>query len=409
MDDEARKVVDEILAKLCAPFPESEIDWVVKEDDVISEKNTYKARCFAYVNARAVMQRLDAVFGSLYWKSNLVPALFGGPGRQGLICELSVYLPGIGWITKADAAELTSKDPVKGGASGALKRAAVLFGVGRYLYNLGESYAEFCVDGVRYVRHENKVLRWNPPLLPAWALPEPDRTKREIQIRQRAWRALSLWIEQGGKFCEDAPTVPLSTVAKVEPVVAPTAAQAATAAATSVVAAVVESAAPAPSEVPAPLASSEADAAASHEKAPGQRKATGMTMSMLSELRDLLGNDQVLNLAYLKAKKYLPNGATDIAQLPVAYAEKIISMKAQVKPKMAILRTISAVIAGRYVQADAIFLGKGFIKPNMHWFEADAKGLEYAQEMAPAFKKALDRAAANASAVPSAEQHRTAA
>ena len=39
------------------------------------------------------------------------------------------------WITKSDGADDSNIEGAKGGISDALKRAAVLFGIGRYLYH----------------------------------------------------------------------------------------------------------------------------------------------------------------------------------------------------------------------------------------------------------------------------------
>ena len=50
-----------------------------------------------------------------------------------MICELSINIDGT-WITKSDGADDSNIEGAKGGISDALKRAAVLFGIGRYLY-----------------------------------------------------------------------------------------------------------------------------------------------------------------------------------------------------------------------------------------------------------------------------------
>ena len=83
----------------------------------------------AYIDARAVMQRLDAVLGIENWQDHYEEC----NGRT--ICRLSVRVEGE-WITKCDGAGDTKIEGDKGGISDALKRAAVKFGVGRYLYYL---------------------------------------------------------------------------------------------------------------------------------------------------------------------------------------------------------------------------------------------------------------------------------
>jgi hypothetical protein len=66
-------------------------------------------------------------------------------------------------VSRSDGASTTKVDPLKGGVSDALKRAAVKFGVGRYLYKLGQTWVDL---------DNNRIPRgWKPPQLPAWALP----------------------------------------------------------------------------------------------------------------------------------------------------------------------------------------------------------------------------------------------
>lgn len=53
------------------------------------------------------------------------------------ICEISIYYPDRQeWITKSDGAGSTDIEPIKGGLSNAFKRAASIWNIGRYLYEL---------------------------------------------------------------------------------------------------------------------------------------------------------------------------------------------------------------------------------------------------------------------------------
>lgn len=81
----------------------------------------------AYIDARDVMKRLDDVLGVAGWQDKYIRV------DGGFICEISVKI-GDDWITKSNAANDTKIESVKGGASSALKRAAVNWGIGRYLY-----------------------------------------------------------------------------------------------------------------------------------------------------------------------------------------------------------------------------------------------------------------------------------
>jgi hypothetical protein len=162
------------------PFPESDIEWRIARAGKSSNGKIW-AMCLAYINSRAVMDRLDEVVGPCRWKDRY--------WREGdaIMCGLSIKVfdgEEYGeWIEKVDGAEATDIEPVKGGLSGALKRAAVKWGIGRYLYKLTEGFADISSDkaeGFEYANTKIKVngkeeyisFYWRPPTLPKWALPE---------------------------------------------------------------------------------------------------------------------------------------------------------------------------------------------------------------------------------------------
>lgn len=153
------------LTRLKAPFAPEDLEWRVQS---AGEKDgRIWARVLCYVTARAVMDRLDEVFGPAGWQDDYRQGPAGG------------VLAGIGarigdeWVWKWDGAENTDIEAVKGGLSGALKRAAVKWGVGRYLYRLGEAFAVVHDGGAHRAKtKDGKWFRWDPPALPAWALPD---------------------------------------------------------------------------------------------------------------------------------------------------------------------------------------------------------------------------------------------
>ena len=109
---------------LCAPFPTEFVKWRVggKGDGGILP--------LCYVDARAVMERLDNICGMDGWYDEYEKV----DGM--MLCRLSVLLPNGLWITKSDGAPPSEFEGEKGMVSDALKRAAVKFGLGRYLYDL---------------------------------------------------------------------------------------------------------------------------------------------------------------------------------------------------------------------------------------------------------------------------------
>jgi hypothetical protein len=111
---------------LSAPFPVEMIEWRV------GSTNKEKTKCLplCYIDARAVMDRLDTMCGPDGWQCNYSPGVNGS-----IICNIGIELPN-GWLWKADGAGATDIEGEKGALSDAFKRAAVRWGVGRYLYDL---------------------------------------------------------------------------------------------------------------------------------------------------------------------------------------------------------------------------------------------------------------------------------
>lgn len=157
------------LKELAAPFPASDVEWRIQSSGV--KGDAVWARCLAYITSRAVMQRLDDVCGPERWKNEYRDGANGA-----VLCGISIKCISVHgepeWITKWDGAENTDVEAVKGGLSGAMKRAAVQWGIGRYLYDLEEGFAKVSESGAHYAKtKDNKAFKWDPPSLPRWALP----------------------------------------------------------------------------------------------------------------------------------------------------------------------------------------------------------------------------------------------
>jgi hypothetical protein len=114
----------EIFAALAAPFANDEV-----------RSRSQGGREFSYVTARTVMNRLDEVLGPANWWDEYTPM------ENAIICRLTIRLEDGTTLTKSDAGGFTTtadtSDYEKSGFSDAFKRAAVKFGVGRYLYGDG--------------------------------------------------------------------------------------------------------------------------------------------------------------------------------------------------------------------------------------------------------------------------------
>jgi hypothetical protein len=149
----SKNVQDAMLKQLKDPFDPKFIKWRVGQ----VTKDGSKATALAYLDAREVYKRLDDVCGFDGWSSKLIEI------NNGFICELSIKMPDGSWVTKSDSADYTDIEAIKGGASSALKRAAAVWGVGRYLYYLPKVWVPL---------NQYKQLTEIPDL-PAWAKPDP--------------------------------------------------------------------------------------------------------------------------------------------------------------------------------------------------------------------------------------------
>ena len=147
----SRATQDALLRQLKEPFNPNFIKWRVGQ----TTQDKTKAAALAYLDAREVYKRLDDVCGCGGWTSKLIEI------KDGFTCELSILIDGQ-WITKSDSADFTDIESIKGGASSALKRAAAVWGIGRYLYYLPRVWVEY--DSTK------KQLK-EIPSLPDWAMP----------------------------------------------------------------------------------------------------------------------------------------------------------------------------------------------------------------------------------------------
>lgn len=123
--------MQELFDKLSEPFSPDAISWRIGSTN--AEKT--KGMALAYLDARDVMDRLDLVCGPGGWQCRYSHA----NGKT--VCDLAVKC-GDEWVWKADGAGDTDVEAEKGALSDAFKRAAVRWGIGRYLYHLPSPWVE---------------------------------------------------------------------------------------------------------------------------------------------------------------------------------------------------------------------------------------------------------------------------
>lgn len=139
---------------LTAPFPADAVHW-----KPLAVRGN-RALAAAYLDARAVMQRLDSVFGVGGWK-DAYQLVAGGS----VVCTLSLKI-GDEWVEKSDVGSPSEQpddgDKLKAAFSDSLKRAACKCGIGRYLYKLPRQWVDYDSQSKQFAKM---------PTLPAWAVP----------------------------------------------------------------------------------------------------------------------------------------------------------------------------------------------------------------------------------------------
>jgi hypothetical protein len=183
--------VNELALQLKQPFSHTDIEF---RAGAVSETKK-KVQALAYVTARGIMNRLDEVFGIDGWYDNYEVM------KNGVKCKLTVKI-GENWITKEDGASFTSYEPFKGGFSDALKRTAVKYGIGRYLYDLPNQWVAVSEtrpsgEHVNYLKSEKLCGYWIEPLLPQWALPTEEKQTELETLQQQLSTQLSLLMQTG--------------------------------------------------------------------------------------------------------------------------------------------------------------------------------------------------------------------
>ena len=174
---------DYMFKRLAEPFPPERVSWRVGS----VTKDGTKAMALAYIDARDVMERFDAVCGPAGWERRHPHV--GGTTT----CELAVWIPELNqWVVKADGAGDTAVEAEKGSLSDSFKRAAVNWGVGRYLYDVEAPWVR--IDQYKKILPEEltklaNILRRQfpgsgmaaPPPPPA---PEPSARKSSAQAKR---------------------------------------------------------------------------------------------------------------------------------------------------------------------------------------------------------------------------------
>jgi hypothetical protein len=133
--------------RLRFPFLTDQISWRVGSS--AERDGKVMGLPLAYIDARDVMERLDDVLKPENWQCR-----YSEQGTK-TICEIGVNIGAIDptknpdWVWKSDGAGDTDYEAEKGALSDAFKRAAVRWGIGRYLYGLKSPWVEVEKKGAK--------------------------------------------------------------------------------------------------------------------------------------------------------------------------------------------------------------------------------------------------------------------
>ncbi|GAH04451.1 unnamed protein product, partial [marine sediment metagenome] len=184
MVDQEYRLTSEAWKALKEPFKPEFIQW----RPVRFNHERTRALVVPFYDARHVVVRLDAIVGPENWQVSHEP-LPGG----GLMTAIGIRIGDSlaeGWVFKADVGYIdrdTDRDTgekiagatkIKGDASDGLKRAGVMWGIGRVYWMIPRSIKdEFWVDW----DNNAKKMKGDPPVLPSWALPYPIEPEKPAE------------------------------------------------------------------------------------------------------------------------------------------------------------------------------------------------------------------------------------
>ncbi len=146
----------EIQTALGRPFAPEDLEWRLQ----MTLEDKMCGLAVPYVTNRAIQSRLDEVVGPENWHNDYKPWHTNGK-KESQICGISIYFEGRGWVTKWDGAEDTDIEPIKGGLSDSMKRAAVQWSIGRVLYNMDTVWVDVEKRGRSFVIKKEERSKLN--------------------------------------------------------------------------------------------------------------------------------------------------------------------------------------------------------------------------------------------------------
>jgi hypothetical protein len=171
--------MSELLEKLSAPFAPATVSWR------LGPTNADKTRGLplAYIDSRDVQDRLNDVCGT-DWQVRFPWAI---PGK--MTCEIGIKIDAE-WIWRGDGAGDSDVEAEKGAFSDAFKRAAVRWGIGRYLYDVDAPWValEKRERGGGVFIPDNELARLRAILMRPTPAATRDATSALAEIPRGNWK-----------------------------------------------------------------------------------------------------------------------------------------------------------------------------------------------------------------------------
>jgi hypothetical protein len=168
---QTQKSWEEISKGLREPFDPADVDFRVQGR--VNEQ-TGRAQVVAYIDARMVQDRLDDVVGAGNWSFDWEPVVIDKGEVQ--VAKGTLTILG---VSKADAGTASNFEQSLGAVSHCFKRAAVHWGVGRYLYDLPMSWVQVEKNG-RISDQLLRELRSKLPVPEEKASSDNSRPRRSV-------------------------------------------------------------------------------------------------------------------------------------------------------------------------------------------------------------------------------------
>lgn len=208
-----------IFDALAAPFPADAVSWRVGSTNINKQTNEppqgqeARGMALAYLDARDVMDRLDQVCGPDFWQCR-----YSHVGAT-TVCEIGIHCAD--WIWKSDGAGATDVEAEKGMLSDAFKRAAVRWGIGRYLYGLDSPWVKLVKKGRTWLIDPSEMGKLRALLVREGAQGSQDGVRAQFAAAaavetEKARRASkdNPWEDRSLPEDQEFPGVPLGTRGK---------------------------------------------------------------------------------------------------------------------------------------------------------------------------------------------------